>query len=151
MHAIIAPDNTVHLYVPHAPDALKAGYRAIPVVETAPPVPGAGMVLKAPVRPAIGAAVAADATELHLEWTEEPAPVPRSVSAFQARAALSRAGLLDAVEAAIAGMGGEAALAWEYATEFIRTGALLNSVATGLGLTEAQIDDLFRQAALIEA
>lgn len=81
-----------------------------------------------------------------------PAPVPRVVTNFQARAALMQADLFDTVNTAV--MGGTDALAkqaWEYANEITRDGALVNSLAAGLGLTAEQLDDLFRQAATIEA
>lgn len=81
-----------------------------------------------------------------------PAPVPRVVTNFQARAALMQADLFETVNAAV--MGGTDALAkqaWEYANEITRDGALVNSLAAGLGLTAEQLDDLFRQAATIEA
>lgn len=88
-------------------------------------------------------------------WTFSPAtppPAPATVSAFQARAVLLRAGLLPAVEAAVAASeDAEARLAWEYAVEFVRNGPLLTAIAGQIGLTAAQIDDLFRMAASIQA
>lgn len=72
---------------------------------------------------------------------------PEIVSARQARLALLRAGLLDAVETAVAGMSAEVRLTWEYAVEIRRDDPLLVNLATMLGLTEAQIDDLFLLAA----
>jgi hypothetical protein len=78
-------------------------------------------------------------------------PVPAEVTNFQARAALRRAGLLEQVHAALLAAGGEAWDAWEYANHISRGSALVRSFAAQLGLTEAQIDDMFRGAALIEA
>ena len=80
-------------------------------------------------------------------WAIEPAPVPSSVSARQARLALLGAGLLGDVEAALNSLSSpekEAALIeWEYATEIRRDSPLVVSVAVGLGLSCEQIDQLF--------
>jgi hypothetical protein len=81
-----------------------------------------------------------------------PAPVPDKVTNFQARAALIAAGLFDAVDAAVRASDDPIALqAWDYANEVTRNGALVNGLASGLGLTAEQLDDLFRAAAVIEA
>lgn len=80
-----------------------------------------------------------------------PEPVPEMVTNFQARAALRRAGLLETVHAAVQAAGGEAWDAWEYANHLYRNGALVVGMAAALGLTEEQIDNLFRTAANIEA
>lgn len=81
------------------------------------------------------------------------APVPASVTRFQARAALHLAGHLSAVEAAMAdpGMDPLARLAWQDALEFVRASPTVAGLAGALGLTDAQIDDLFRLAATITA
>lgn len=81
----------------------------------------------------------------------EAPPVPAEVTNFQARAALRRAALLDGVHAALQAAGGEAWDAWEYANHLYRNGALVQAFAAQLGFTQAQIDDLFRVAASIEA
>jgi hypothetical protein len=83
--------------------------------------------------------------------TPEPPPVPEKVTNFQGRAALRRAGQLERVHAALQAAGGEAWDAWEYANDIYRRGALVQAFASQLGFTEAQIDDLFRVAASIEA
>lgn len=79
--------------------------------------------------------------------------IPTSVSMRQARLALLGAGLLSSVDAAIAAMSSPAKEAaqieWDYASEVQRDNALISSLATGLGLTEAQIDDLFITAATL--
>lgn len=80
------------------------------------------------------------------------APVPASVSRFQARAALAMAGLLTQVDAAIAASGNILAqLAWADAQVFERGSPTIAAMAGALGLTAEQIDDLFRQAAKIAA
>lgn len=42
-------------------------------------------------------------------------------------------------------------LAWEQANVFVRSGTLVATLGAQLGLTDEQIDNLFRQAAVIEA
>lgn len=90
------------------------------------------------------------------EWlaagnTPEPAdPEPQVfpvVTMRQARLALSEAGLLDAVNAAIVSAGGAAVIEWEYATEVKRSWPLVTMLASTLGLTEVQLDSLFTLAA----
>lgn len=81
-------------------------------------------------------------------WT---LPVPQEVTIFQARAALRAAGLFTAAEAAITALQNvEATDAWARASVVTRTSALVNSLGPQLGLTDQQIDDLFRAAAVIE-
>ena len=74
-----------------------------------------------------------------------------TVSRFQALAALLNAGLLSQVNAALADAGPLAQLAWAEATEFRRNSPTIAGLASGLGLTDTQVDDLFRAAALITA
>lgn len=59
------------------------------------------------------------------------------------------AALRPAVEAAVAAADQEVQDAWHYATTIRRDHPLLASMATQLGLTEAQIDALFRAAATL--
>lgn len=73
------------------------------------------------------------------------------VSRFQAKAALSAAGLLPQVETAIAAADPVAQLAWSEAIEFKRNSPTIVGLAATIGLTETQVDDLFRTAAGIEA
>jgi hypothetical protein len=84
--------------------------------------------------------------------TPEP-PIPSTVSMYQARTALSRAGHLATVNAALATMPGpageEARIKWEFAPTVKRTDALTAAMAGVLGLTEQQLDDLFTTAAAI--
>lgn len=119
------------------------GLRWLAVSDTRPG-PGPGETL-------IGPAIAVTETAIQRVWTVAAAPVPRSVTPYQARAALARAGLLAAVETAVQAAGGEAQLAWEYAVTIGRGGVLVAQVGAALGLTEAAMDDLFRVAGTIEA
>lgn len=84
---------------------------------------------------------------------QQAVPVPESVSNFQAKAALLQAGLLDSVESMMAApqTPAVARLAWSDAQEFRRTSPTVAAMASALGLSEGQIDDLFRTAAGIVA
>ena len=74
-------------------------------------------------------------------------PVPQQVTMRQARLALLGAGLLDDVEMVIAAAGRAAQLEWEYAAVVDRSNPAVAAVQQQHGLTDAQIDDLFREAA----
>jgi hypothetical protein len=86
---------------------------------------------------------------------EPPAPVvPSQVTMRQARAVLILAGMLPAVEAAIDAIADPTAKAlarneWERSTVVERNRGLVSQMAAGLGLSPAQIDALFIQAAAI--
>ena len=90
-----------------------------------------------------------------------PAPprvVPESVTAFQIKAALhalpaiSGPGTLyDEINSLLVSVGGVSYLAWEYATDVTRNGQLVNSLASQLGWTQTQLDDLFITADKISA
>lgn len=70
------------------------------------------------------------------------------VTRRQAKQALLQVGLLDDVDAAIAASGDRAAqIDWADATEFRRDWPTLIALQPALGLTDQQIDDLFREAA----
>lgn len=72
-------------------------------------------------------------------------------SRFQLKAALANAGLLSDAESAVLGLGAIAHLAWSEAAEFRRTSPTVIALCEAIGLTEAQIDDLFHAAMVIEA
>ena len=74
-------------------------------------------------------------------------PVPQQVTMRQARLALLSAGLLDDVEMVIAAAGRAAQLEWEYAAAVDRSNPAVAAVQQQEALTDAQIDDLFRDAA----
>lgn len=76
--------------------------------------------------------------------------VPQSVSAYQARAALLGAGLLDAVEYAVVHADRQVQLAWEYATTVRRTSPFITAMSGALGLTDAHLDALFVAAAAVD-
>ena len=67
----------------------------------------------------------------------------------QARRALIEAGLLGAVTAWIATADAETQIDWEFATEIRRDWPPIAACAAALGLTAAQLDGLFIQAATL--
>lgn len=74
----------------------------------------------------------------------EPIVIPQVVTMRQARLALLEQGLLATVDTAIAGGTDEAMkIEWEYATEVRRDWASLITMTETLGMTSAQLDDLF--------
>lgn len=75
------------------------------------------------------------------------------VSPFQAKAALLNAGLLDDVEAIIASPDTDrmVVLAWANALEYKRLSPMVASIASSLGWSDSQLDELFIQAAIITA
>ena len=74
-------------------------------------------------------------------------PVPQQVTMRQARLALLSVGLLDDAEVVIAAAGRAAQLEWEYAVVVDRSNPAVAAVQQQQGFTDAQIDDLFREAA----
>lgn len=90
-----------------------------------------------------------DAVETHEEWALRKAREKMQVTRYQAKAALMQAGLLETVEQAIAATDDPLiTLAWEEAA-FDRMSPLIAEMKTVIGLTEEQVDDLFRAAALV--
>lgn len=79
-----------------------------------------------------------------------PESQPWSVTPLQTKIALNRAGLLDQVESHIASADRETQLAWESASEFRRDSPLLLTMAAAVGISDAQLDELFLAAKEIE-
>ncbi len=86
-------------------------------------------------------------------YVAPPAPMPTEVTAFQARAALAAAGLLGSVNTYMASLPSDdvGRLAWEHAQTFKRTSPTIAGLAPLLGMTDAQLDQLFIAAAQIDA
>lgn len=82
-----------------------------------------------------------------------PPPIPQTVTRFQARVALVQAGHFDTIDTYIATLPKTDVkrLAWENAAEWERTSPTLNALAVMLGLTSAQVDELFIAASKISA
>jgi hypothetical protein len=77
-------------------------------------------------------------------------PVPSEIQMWQARAILSRAGLLGQVEQAVkAATNPEIEIAWEYAPNVVRQSAFVSAMAAAINLDNAAIDNLFIEGAKI--
>jgi len=76
-----------------------------------------------------------------------------TVSAFQARAALKRAGYIGQVRSLMTQLDkdDETRLAWETVGEFRRMSPTMLAMAAQLGLDEAELDSLFESGSQIEA
>ena len=72
------------------------------------------------------------------------------IPAWKGKVALREAGLLEAVEAAVAAAGGRVRDAWAGASEWSRDSEFLISLAADLGLNVEQVDALFRSAEAIQ-
>jgi len=86
-------------------------------------------------------------------YVAPPPPIPSSVTRFQALAVLAAGGYLDTVHAYIDTLprSNITRLAFENATDWERASPTVNALATMLGLTDAQIDELFIAAAEVFA
>lgn len=86
-------------------------------------------------------------------YVAPPTPIPSTVSRFQALVVLSAAGHLPTIRTYIATLDPDniTRLAWESATEWERTSPTLNALAAMLGLSDAQVDDLFIAASQVSA
>ena len=95
----------------------------------------------------LGVFVQADWETMREDEMRARNPVPQQVTMRQARLALLNTGLLDDVEMVIAAAGHAAQLEWEYAAVVDRSNPAVAVVQQQKALTDAQIDDLFRDAA----
>jgi hypothetical protein len=95
-----------------------------------------------------------DGTIIIREYPEPPPPpppVPAEIQMWQARAILSRAGLLTNVNAAVAASTNEEVkIAWEYAPNVVRKSNFVLAMAGALGLDDATLDTLFIEGAKIK-
>lgn len=86
-------------------------------------------------------------------WVPAPLPVPAVVTMRQARLALLQFGLLAQVNTAVANMpgtqGDAARIEWEFSSTVERNRPLVQALGAALGMTDAQLDDLFRLAATL--
>jgi hypothetical protein len=80
-----------------------------------------------------------------------PPQVPVEIQMWQARAILSRAGLLTNVNQAVtASTNPEIQIAWEYAPNVVRRSVFVTAMVGVLGLDDATIDNLFIEGAKIK-
>ena len=82
-----------------------------------------------------------------IEARKNATPVPQEVTMYQARRALAAAGLLTAVEAAIAAAGTVAQIEWDTKNLVHRSYGMVSDMGQALGMTDAQLDALFISAA----
>lgn len=82
-------------------------------------------------------------------YASSPDIVPPSVSMRQARLALLQAGKLDAVNAVVAAADPATQLSWEYSATVERANPIIAALAEGLGMTSADLDNLFRAASAL--
>ena len=99
----------------------------------------------------------------YLEWLAEgntpdpyippPPSIPSSVTRFQALATLAAGGYLDTVHAYIDTLprSNITRLAFENAGDWERTSPTVNALATMLGLTDTEVDELFIAADQVSA
>ena len=76
---------------------------------------------------------------------EIPKEVPQEITPLQSKLQLLEFGLLDEVEALVTA-DRKVQLYWEYASVIERDNEILLMMATSLGMTEEQLDDLFIKA-----
>ena len=74
-----------------------------------------------------------------------------NASRFQLKAALQEAGKLSAFEDALGAAAPVSVLAWAEAASFRRNSPSITELATASGLTDEELDEVFRRAAEIEA
>ena len=82
-----------------------------------------------------------------------PPPIPATVTRFQALATLAAGGWLDTVHVYIDALprNNVQRLAFENATDWERTSPTVNAIAAMLGLSDAQVDELFIAASQVSA
>jgi len=89
----------------------------------------------------------ADGTEM----PARPPRIPRVIRAWQGREILRRMGLLATVQSLVEQLADTAVTeAWEARENLARRGRTVLSMAAALGLSEAQVDELFISAAALE-
>jgi len=86
-------------------------------------------------------------------YVPPPPPIPATVTRFQALAVLAAGGYLDTVHTYIDTLprSNITRLAFENATDWERTSPTLAALAAMLGLSDAQVDDLFIAASKVSA
>ena len=106
------------------------------------------------ILPESAALNSADGFELVPVASPPPPPVPGEIANWRAKAVLGLAGLLPAVEAALNAMPEPARTvalaAWNGGADLARNGPTVLALSATLGLTDAQVDDMFRQASALE-
>lgn len=78
-------------------------------------------------------------------WYKPPVSVavPQAVELWQAKAALSAVGKLEAANQVVIALGGSIALAWQYKPTIDRSSPTVAALAERLGITSDDLDHLF--------
>lgn len=76
----------------------------------------------------------------------EAVSVPETVSPLQARLVLIKKGLFESVSQLISQATDEVKVTWEFADRIHRNNPILKLLATQMGLSDAQLDELFIEA-----
>jgi hypothetical protein len=86
-------------------------------------------------------------------YVPPPPAIPPTVTRFQALATLAASGWLDTIHVYIDALprNNVQRLAFENATDWERTSPTVNALAQMLGLSDAQVDDLFIAASQVSA
>lgn len=129
--------------IPDGADLTHLGYATLELV--APPTPDEGyyVIEGAPEEYAPG--------QWRQTWTQVPQPIPEQVERLQARLALIQVGLWDTVVAYFADPSRTAIemAFWDDARTWRRDDPTVMAAGANLGLTDAQIDALFKLAATL--
>ena len=121
-----APDNSIHFLSDE--DIANGGEKLLPA----------------------GCVQITDAEVTALLAAKQPVPtVPQIVSPRQIRLAMSQTGMRANVEAAVNAASQEVQDTYHYATEFRRDDPLIPPLAKQLGITDAQLDQLWSLAATL--
>lgn len=83
------------------------------------------------------------------EYRPDVSSTPTVVSMRQARLALLQAGKLDLVQAAVEAADEAARIEWEFASTVERGSPFVSNLSQAIGLTEADLDNLFSLAATL--
>jgi len=106
------------------------------------------------ILPESAALTSADVFELVPAAPPPPPPVPGEIANWRAKAVLGLAGMLPAVEKALNAMPEPARTvalaAWNGGADLARNGPTVLALSATLGLTDTQVDDMFRQASALE-
>lgn len=75
---------------------------------------------------------------------EQQRELLQPLSAWQVRKVLTQLGLRSQVETGVANADQDTKDAWQYAKEFERTSPVLVGMAQSLGISDKQLDDMFK-------
>ena len=130
-----------NMSIPDGADLRDIGYERVYPALTTPITTGSEVLVSKPPEKVDGVWREVFAVEM------APVLVPQQVTMRQARLELLSRDLLDDVDAVIAVAGRAAQIEWEYASTVARDNPVIAVVQQQQGMTDEQINDLFREAA----